>query len=1062
MLKQIQSFVFSTRLMAVLFIGMAVAMAFGTFIESWYSTETARIWIYNAWWFEAIMVFFLINFIGNIKRYNLLKWEKWPVLLLHLAWILIIFGAFITRYFGFEGMMPIREGETEKVFYSDKTYLTLFLDGEIQGQPRRKVLESDLIVTEEGIKSNLPWKTDFNGTPIKIEFAEFIKGARMGVLPDQDGKLFLKLVEAGSGSRHDHFLEAGEVVNIHNVLFSLNRQIPGAVNIQLNEDRITLNSPFSGSFMRMADQYSGVVVADSIQELQLRSLYTLGSMQFVLPEAPILGKYGLERIPGDEISPEDPDALVLDITVGDKTQKQYFFGGKGQTRYSEPFELGGLSIQGSYGSKVHELPFSIALNDFIAEKYPGTEKGYSSYMSKITVHDSVDYPVAFDYDIYMNHVLDHRGYRFFQASFSPDEKGTVLSVNHDFWGTWITYFGYFLLYIGLMGIMFFGKTRFRDLGRQLENLKRKKAVLGLILFLGFSTLNAQELAESDHNHSGAPSQEMIDSLIMATVVPLEHAQNFGHLVIQDDGGRMKPINTFSSELLRKLSFKDNYNGLTSDQVLLSMMMQPNLWTVTEFIALDKKAENDSIRSLLGVPKDQRYVRLLDFFDEEGNNKMDPVLRDAFATNNPNKFQQDFKDTYFRLGLLNRALSGEILKIFPLLQDENNKWISQFDFDPEQQIIPDSLYANFIQNSVRYYMISLQKAKQSGDYSEPEMLLEAFRQNQRNHGKEVLPSENKISTEVIYNRLDLFNRLYKYYALIGILMFITLVVRIFRDRRIWDIATYLFKGSIFIMLIWHTAGLVLRWYISGHAPWSDAYESILYVSWACMGMGMLLGKKSDMTIAASAFVTAMLLWIAHQSWVDPAIANLQPVLNSYWLMIHVAVIVGSYGPLTVGMILGVVSLILMIMTTSGNKARMTHSLKELSLINELALTVGLVMLTIGNFLGGQWANESWGRYWGWDPKETWALISILVYAFVIHARIVPGLRGLWTFNFLSVLAFGSIMMTYFGVNFYLVGLHSYASGTQVITPSFVWYTLFSVLVLGLISRWRYRVNYKGLN
>jgi cytochrome c-type biogenesis protein CcsB len=265
-----------------------------------------------------------------------------------------------------------------------------------------------------------------------------------------------------------------------------------------------------------------------------------------------------------------------------------------------------------------------------------------------------------------------------------------------------------------------------------------------------------------------------------------------------------------------------------------------------------------------------------------------------------------------------------------------------------------------------------------------------------------------------------------------------------------------------MLIWHTAGLVLRWYISGHAPWSDAYESILYVSWACMGMGMLLGKKSDMTIAASAFVTAMLLWIAHQSWVDPAIANLQPVLNSYWLMIHVAVIVGSYGPLTVGMILGVVSLILMIMTTSGNKARMTHSLKELSLINELALTVGLVMLTIGNFLGGQWANESWGRYWGWDPKETWALISILVYAFVIHARIVPGLRGLWTFNFLSVLAFGSIMMTYFGVNFYLVGLHSYASGTQVITPSFVWYTLFSVLVLGLISRWRYRVNYKGLN
>ena len=168
--------------------------------------------------------------------------------------------------------------------------------------------------------------------------------------------------------------------------------------------------------------------------------------------------------------------------------------------------------------------------------------------------------------------------------------------------------------------------------------------------------------------------------------------------------------------------------------------------------------------------------------------------------------------------------------------------------------------------------------------------------------------------------------------------------------------------------------------------------------------------------------------------------------------------GSYGPLTVGMILGLVSLILMILTTKKNKERMAINIKELTIINELALTTGLVMLTIGNFLGGQWANESWGRYWGWDPKETWALISIMIYAFVIHTRLVPGLRGKWTFNFMSVVAFGSIMMTYFGVNFYLVGLHSYASGAQVITPTFIYYLVAGVLVLGGISFWRYKVNY----
>lgn len=171
------------------------------------------------------------------------------------------------------------------------------------------------------------------------------------------------------------------------------------------------------------------------------------------------------------------------------------------------------------------------------------------------------------------------------------------------------------------------------------------------------------------------------------------------------------------------------------------------------------------------------------------------------------------------------------------------------------------------------------------------------------------------------------------------MFFVLIFQIFKDREIWKAGIYFFKGVIILFFLWHTAGLILRWYISGHAPWSDAYESILYVSWATMGMGLAFGRKSNMTIAASAFVTAMLLWIAHQSWVDPSIANLVPVLDSYWLMIHVAVIVGSYGPLTVGMILGVISLILILLTNSKNKSRMAINLKELTIINELALTVG---------------------------------------------------------------------------------------------------------------------------
>ncbi len=499
--------------------------------------------------------------------------------------------------------------------------------------------------------------------------------------------------------------------------------------------------------------------------------------------------------------------------------------------------------------------------------------------------------------------------------------------------------------------------------------------------------------------------------------------------------------------------------MNSDQVFLSMMLNKVAWYNTEFLAIDKKGKNDSIRKILEVPERQKYIKAVDFFDEKGRYKLEPFIREATATNIPNKFQRDFKDAHMRLSLLDQALEGGIVKIFPLLNDENNKWISALEYRGGQYPVTDSLYGNFIKNAIPYYLITLQKAIKTGDYTDADKLLSAFKQNQENNGNEVLPSEEKINTEVIYNKLDIFNTLWTIYLIVSVILFFVLIFQIFKEREIWKAASYVLKGIIIILFLWHTAGLIIRWYISGHAPWSDAYESMLYVAWATMGMGMLFIKKSTMTLAAAAFVCSMLLFFAHQNWVDPAVMNLVPVLDSYWLMIHTSVIVGSYGPLTVSMILGLVSLILMIIKTSKNKDRIDLNIKELTIINEITLTVGLIMLTIGNFLGGQWANESWGRYWGWDPKETWALISIMVYAFVIHTRLVPGLRGKWTFNFLSVIAYFSIMMTYFGVNYYLVGLHSYgSSGGAAITPDYVWYIAIAALILGAISFWRYKANY----
>ena len=1051
-MKSIAKLLFSTRLMAVLFVVFAVAMGVGTFIESWYSTDTARIWVYNATWFEAIMVFFVLNFSGNIARYRLLRKEKWAVLTLHVSWILIIIGAFITRYISYEGMMPIREGATENSVYSSNAFLTLYVDGPVGDQKLRRTLEDDLIVTEQGIKSSLPWTMDFENTPIRVDFVRFEQGMQLGLVPDSSGTRYLQIVESSEGSRHDHYLAQGEISSIHNLLFAYDKPTEGAINLTSTPEGLTIQSPFEGSFMRMADQFSDAVSVGETAQLQLRSLYQLGGVQFVIPEPPVQGVMGIVK--ADDNLPKDQlqDAFTVRVWVGEASEEITVLGSKGASSFSQPVSIGNHDITVGYGSKVYTLPFSITLNDFIAQKYPGTEKGYSSFMSKITVVD--DRP--FDYDIYMNHVLDHQGYRFFQSSFHPDEQGTVLSVNYDQWGTWITYLGYILLYLGLMGIFFFGDTRFKQLSKSLDKFSSKKSLLTIAALLTLGT----SWGQTDHDVAhGAVTPTDLSSLITKTVVAPEHARKFSALVIQDDNGRMKPLHTFTSELLRKLSFKDQYEGLNADQVFLSMQLNPAAWYQMPFLTIDKQANNDSIRRIIGAPLGQKLFKATDFFDDQGRYLLAPYLQDAYGTNSPNQFQKDFKNIDLKLGLLNRALSGEILKIFPVPDDENNKWISALEYRSGGYEIADSLYSNFVTNGLRYYLMSLQKSVETGDYSESDKILEAIAQNQELLGNNVLPSKQKIEAEILYNELDLFNRLYHYQLMFGAFLFLVLIFQIFRDTKWVRTTASIFVWAIALTFVAHTFGLVFRWYLSGHAPWSDAYESILYVGWATLGFGLVFGRKNRLTLASATFVTSMLLWIAHQSWVDPSIANLVPVLDSYWLMIHVAIIVGSYGPLTVGMILGIVSLLLMVITTQGTKIKMESHIKELTVINELSITVGLVMLTIGNFLGGMWANESWGRYWGWDPKETWALISIMVYAFVIHGRLIPGLRGAWTFNLMTVLAYASIMMTYFGVNFYLVGLHSYASGEQVITPTFIWYTLFGVFVLALISRWRYQVVFK---
>ena len=1063
MLKKLANILFSNRLTAVLFITYALAMAVGTFMDQGQSTSPtpySRTLIYNALWFEAIMFFFIINFIGNIFRYRLLRKEKWATLVLHLSFIFILTGAFITRYFGFEGIMSIREGATENTFLSQKTYLTTYIDGDYQvnGQLLRRS-KSEVVDFSPRLSNKYKLETSYGDTPVSVELIDFISGAEEDIIPDKNGEYYLKLVEAGVGAPHNHFLKLGQVSNIHNVLYALNKPTSGAINLTYYDDgRLTIQSPFDGEFMTMATGQQGLLFRDSIQPLALRSRYIIGNQAIVFPKPVVKGVFDIVK--KSELLKGDEDGITLKVTSRGETKIIKLLGGKGINNPFKQEKVGGLDFAFKYGSKILELPFNIKLNDFIAERYPGTDKSYSSFESKVTVYD--DKEGEFDFHIYMNNILKHRGYRFFQSSFDPDEKGTVLSVNHDYWGTWFTYLGYYLLYFGLLAILLSNGARMEFLRKQLDKIKRKKAVI--TIFISFISLGLSAQTNHNPNHKfQRPSQQQLDSILEKNITPTNAASRFGSLVIQDADGRMKPVNTYSSELLRKLSKKDHYQDYTADQVFLSMQESPQLWYNIPIIYLKLK-KADTIRSIIGIPKDQKYAALVDFLDNNLNYKLGPFLEEAYSAQVPTAIHKELKTADQRVSLLFNTLEGDALRLFPIPDELNNKWVSPREFTQKDLVIEDSLYANFIRTGFLAYMSTLQSEKvQMKEFTQSNKLLEAISKTQVKYGGNTMLSDKKITTEITYNKYDIFKKLFSWYMYASSLMFVLLIVQILKDKsKFLIISINFFKALLYLCFILHTIGLIVRWYISGHAPWSDAYESMIYVAWATMAFGVMLGYKSNLTFASTAFVTAMILMIAHWNWMDPSIGNLQPVLNSYWLMIHVAVIVGSYGPFALGMILGLIALLLMILTNVKNKDRMILNVKELTIINEMSLTVGLVMLTIGNFLGGMWANESWGRYWGWDPKETWALISIMIYAFVIHMRLIPGLRNRLVFNIASIVAFGSILMTYFGVNFYLAGLHSYAKDDQQVSINYIFSAILIITILSFFAYLKYRKFYNKIN
>lgn len=1000
----------SMPLSIFLMIVYAIAIGWATFIEKDYGTIVAQDVIYHSWWFEGLNIWLLLNIVGCMylsAKHNL----KINVILFHASLVVIILGAGITRHFGFEGRMTLKNNETSAFVLSSDKFLNVLVSNDLGGE-----------INMQNIRPLESFKEGY-----KIFLSPYVRYSSFNL----NTKVYDKTLKIKSLQVLNYSL-----ASLYNDTIKNNRDIE-------NIDKTQLDSKMKENHYvaEFEVEYDGITKKMVVSN-------------------------------GGEIVPE---------------------------------VFGNRIITLSWGPKNILLPFSLKLEKFEVSTYPGSRME-SSFASYVQVLDSER--KNFEYKIYMNHVLDYRGYRFFQSEYLVerdsngmpvrDENGmpiytaTILSVNNDP-GKVTTYIGYTLMILGALSLLFDSNSRFRKLGNFIKEQKPLLAVFVCFLFMFSidsklmalsieSNTEAKEASENkeilnkfieynkiltQQNKELEPyindtSKEAIDKRIQnLKKIPKKYLESFASLQVQGMDGRVKLIDTLSDEIMRKIVGANHFAGLKHNEFLLALMSMPQDIVKLQLI----KVKNPEIRNLLGITNSS-YVSFEDLFYPD---KLGDVYK--YALTQDSAFLQDFQNAYKLYHFSNIALKKsdadrsefdkEILKI-----DEKMDILLPFSIWNYLKIFPEKGETNWrvlgnVMNlqhplTMYFYHAFSTESRMGMVFDKWEGLensLNLLHTYQAQSGGDLYLDSTRVKSELFLNHTNIFPISQYFYLLLGILLFFIALIAIISNKKI---PKWLGSGIYYILLLVflaHTLGLILRWYIGGHAPWSNAYESMLYIAWASALSGIIILRKSYFALCGASFLAGMALLVAHWGFMDPYIGNLQPVLQSYWLNIHVAVIVASYGFLGLSLMLGIINLILFIFRAT-SRPQVDSAIISLTAINEMSMTIGILMLIIGTFLGGVWANESWGRYWSWDSKETWSLVSVGVYAVVLHTRLLKPLYLPYVFNVLSVLAFYSILMTYFGVNYYLAtGMHSYGRGNNDIVSSRLYIALALTFILIFISFFR---------
>lgn len=636
----------------------------------------------------------------------------------------------------------------------------------------------------------------------------------------------------------------------------------------------------------------------------------------------------------------------------------------------------------------HQLPFSITLNQFEIIYYKGT-LAPMDFISHISVADK-DCHRQIQGKVSMNHIFSYQHYRFYQSGYSEDNEGSVFSVSHDPYGIGITYAGYTLLLLSTVFFFFSPQSRFRQL---LKSPLLHRSLTVILLLFAFS-LNSNFLK------ANSPSPK---------VLPREVAEHFGDLYILYNN-RICPLQTFARDFTIKLYGSSSYKGLTPEEVLTGWLFYYDSWKNEPIIRI----KSNEARKLLEI--EGNYARLKDYISTINEYKLEKMMNHIRSGEQVTD-KRGIEEADEKFNIINLVCTGAMMKIFPCrnIAGKTLEWYSQSDQLPQDM---DNDKWVFIRKSMSYVneMIVMKK------YNDACLLLEKIKKYQQKECDGLLPADNKFKAEKIYNQFDYSKSVAMACICIGLICFIYYCHCMASQKRTSRKAIIILNILLWIVFTYLSAAICLRGYVSNHLPLSNGFETMQFMAWCTLLLTFLLQRKFAMLLPFGFLLCGLTLMVSMLGESNPQITQLMPVLQSPLLSIHVVVIMIAYSLLAFIMLNGVTAVIL-----HQSQKECKEQIERLQIISQIILYPAIFLLAIGIFIGAVWANVSWGRYWGWDPKEVWALITMLVYALALHPRSLPWFHRTMFFHVFCITAFITVLITYFGVNFLLGGMHSYANG-----------------------------------